>query len=400
MFEGKTIVLGVSGGIAAYKAAQLASDLSKTAADVHVIMTKNAAQFVTPLTFETLVNNRVAIDTFDRNFEYNVQHVSLAKKADVFIVAPATANVIAKMAAGIADDMLTTTLLAARCPKLVAPAMNTGMYDNPITQRNLETLRRFGVTVLEPDSGPLACGDTGRGRLPAPAALFEAVRRALTPQDLAGLRVLVTAGPTREAIDPVRFLSNHSTGRMGYELAAAADRRGAHVTLVTGPTALAVPRGVEAVPVESAGEMFDAVTARAPKQDIIVKCAAVADFRPKSAAADKIKKGASEGMTLELERTRDILAYLGKTRAPGQVLCGFSMETRDLVAHSQEKLAKKNVDMIVANNLNEPGAGFATPTNVVTLLTKAGAEKLPLMGKDAVADEILDRLLAIRRERA
>lgn len=400
MFEGKTIVLGVSGGIAAYKAAQLASDLSKTAADVHVIMTKNAAQFVTPLTFETLVNNRVAIDTFDRNFEYNVQHVSLAKKADVFIVAPATANVIAKMAAGIADDMLTTTLLAARCPKLVAPAMNTGMYDNPITQRNLETLRRFGVTVLEPDSGPLACGDTGRGRLPAPAALFEAVRRALTPQDLAGLRVLVTAGPTREAIDPVRFLSNHSTGRMGYELAAAADRRGAHVTLVTGPTALAVPRGVEAVPVESAGEMFDAVTARAPKQDIIVKCAAVADFRPKSAAVDKIKKGASEGMTLELERTRDILAYLGKTRAPGQVLCGFSMETRDLVAHSQEKLAKKNVDMIVANNLNEPGAGFATPTNVVTLLTKAGAEKLPLMGKDAVADEILDRLLAIRRERA
>lgn len=400
MFEGKTIVLGVSGGIAAYKAAQLASDLSKTAADVHVIMTKNAAQFVTPLTFETLVNNRVAIDTFDRNFEYNVQHVSLAKKADVFIVAPATANVIAKMAAGIADDMLTTTLLAARCPKLVAPAMNTGMYDNPITQRNLETLRRFGVTVLEPDSGPLACGDTGRGRLPAPAALFEAVRRALTPQDLAGLRVLVTAGPTREAIDPVRFLSNHSTGRMGYELAAAADRRGAHVTLVTGPTALAVPRGVEAVPVESAGEMFDAVTARAPKQDIIVKCAAVTDFRPKSAAVDKIKKGASEGMTLELERTRDILAYLGKTRAPGQVLCGFSMETRDLVAHSQEKLAKKNVDMIVANNLNEPGAGFATPTNVVTLLTKAGAEKLPLMGKDAVADEILDRLLAIRRERA
>ena len=300
MFEGKTIVLGVSGGIAAYKAAQLASDLGKTAADVHVIMTGNAAQFVTPLTFETLVNNRVAIDTFDRNFEYNVEHVSLAKKADVFIVAPATANVIAKMAAGIADDMLTTTLLAARCPKLVAPAMNTGMYDNPITQRNLETLRRFGVTVLEPDSGLLVCGDTGRGRLPAPAVLFEAVRRALAPQDMAGLRVLVTAGPTREAVDPVRFLSNRSTGRMGYEVAAAASRRGAAVTLVTGPTALAAPQGVEAVPVESAQEMFEAVASRASVQDIIVKCAAVADFRPRTAAADKIKKGASEGMTLEL----------------------------------------------------------------------------------------------------
>ena len=399
MFEGKTIVLGVSGGIAAYKAAQLASDLGKTAADVHVIMTGNAAQFVTPLTFETLVNNRVAIDTFDRNFEYNVEHVSLAKKADVFIVAPATANVIAKMAAGIADDMLTTTLLAARCPKLVAPAMNTGMYDNPITQRNLETLRRFGVTVLEPDSGLLACGATGRGRLPAPAVLFEAVRRALAPQDMAGLRVLVTAGPTREAVDPVRFLSNRSTGRMGYEVAAAASRRGAAVTLVTGPTALAVPQGVEAVPVESAQEMFEAVASRASVQDIIVKCAAVADFRPRTAAADKIKKGASEGMTLELERTRDILAYLGQTRAPGQVLCGFSMETRDLVAHSQEKLEKKHADMIVANNLNEPGAGFAVPTNAVTLLTKAGAEKLPLMGKDALADEIFDRLLAMRRER-
>ena len=398
MFEGKTIVLGVSGGIAAYKAAQLASDLGKTAADVHVIMTGNAAQFVTPLTFETLVNNRVAIDTFDRNFEYNVEHVSLAKKADVFIVAPATANVIAKMAAGIADDMLTTTLLAARCPKLVAPAMNTGMYDNPITQRNLETLRRFGVTVLEPDSGLLACGDTGRGRLPAPAVLFEAVRRALAPQDMAGLRVLVTAGPTREAVDPVRFLSNRSTGRMGYEVAAAS-RRGAAVTLVTGPTALAAPQGVEAVPVESAQEMFEAVASRASVQDIIVKCAAVADFRPRTAAADKIKKGASEGMTLELERTRDILAYLGQTRAPGQVLCGFSMETRDLVAHSQEKLEKKHADMIVANNLNEPGAGFAVPTNAVTLLTKAGAEKLPLMGKDALADEIFDRLLAMRRER-
>ncbi len=395
MFEGKTILLGVSGGIAAYKAAQLASDLAKTAADVHVVMTQNATQFVTPLTFETLVNNKVAVDTFDRNFEYNVEHVSLAKKADVILVAPATANVIAKMAAGIADDMLTTTILAASCPKIVAPAMNTGMYDNPITQRNLETLKAFGVEVIEPDSGYLACGDTGRGRLPDNGRLFEAVRRALAPKDFQGKRVLVTAGPTREAIDPVRYITNHSTGKMGYQVAAAAARRGAKVTLVSGPVSLQAPLGVELVPVVSAQEMFQAVTSRAGEQDLIIKCAAVADYRPETVADNKIKK--SEGsMSIPLTRTQDILGWLGANRKPGQILCGFSMETRDLVENSAAKLEKKRVDMIVANNLKDAGAGFGTDTNLVTIITKAGMERLPLMGKDQVADALLDRLLTLQ----
>ncbi len=397
MFDGKTIVLGVSGGIAAYKAAQLASDLGKTGADVHVIMTRNATEFVSPMTFETLVNNRVAVDTFDRGFEYNVEHVALAKKADVFLIAPATANVIAKMAAGIADDMLTTTVLAARCPKIVAPAMNTGMYDNPVTQRNLQTLRAFGVAVVEPESGYLACGDTGRGRLAEEGALLEAVRDALTPKDLAGLSVLVTAGPTREAIDPVRYITNHSTGKMGYEVAAAAKRRGASVTLVSGPTSLKPPYGVTFVPVHTAQEMFDEVTSRASVQQMVVKCAAVADYRPATAAEDKIKKQDGE-MQIPLTRTRDILGWLGEHRVPGQVLCGFSMETRDMVENSAAKLEKKRVDMIVANNLKEAGAGFGTETNIVTILTKAGAEPLPIMGKDQVADEVLTRLLALRTE--
>lgn len=395
MFEKKTVVLGVSGGIAAFKAAQLASDLGKTAAEVHVILTKNAAEFVSPLTFETLTRNRVSVDTFDRNFEYNVEHVALAKKADVFLIAPATANVIAKMAAGIADDMLTTTVLAASCPKLVAPAMNTGMYDNPVTQRNLETLRSFGVELIEPESGWLACGDVGRGKLASPETLFEAVRRALTEKDLAGVRVLVTAGPTREALDPVRFLSNHSTGRMGYAIAAAAARRGARVTLVSGRVSLAPPDGVELVPVLSAAEMFEAVSSRAAEQELIIKCAAVADYRPVTVAADKLKKK-DGAMTVELERTTDILAWLGEHRVPGQVLCGFSMETRDLLENSRAKLEKKKVDMIAANNLNDAGAGFGTETNLVTLLTKNGAEPLPLMGKDAVADTLLDRLREMR----
>ena len=395
MFDGKTIVLGVSGGIAAYKAAQLASDLGKTGADVHVIMTRNATEFVSPMTFETLVNNRVAVDTFDRGFEYNVEHVALAKKADVFLIAPATANVIAKMAAGIADDMLTTTVLAARCPKIVAPAMNTGMYDNPVTQRNLQTLRAFGVAVVEPESGYLACGDTGRGRLAEEDALLEAVRDALTPKDLAGLSVLVTAGPTREAIDPVRYITNHSTGKMGYEVAAAAKRRGASVTLVSGPTSLKPPYGVTFVPVHTAQEMFDEVTSRASAQQMVVKCAAVADYRPATTAEDKIKKQDGE-MQIALTRTRDILGWLGEHRVPGQVLCGFSMETRDMVENSAAKLEKKRVDMIVANNLKEAGAGFGTETNIVTILTKAGAEPLPIMGKDQVADEVLTRLLALR----
>ncbi|EOS62725.1 bifunctional phosphopantothenoylcysteine decarboxylase/phosphopantothenate--cysteine ligase CoaBC [Anaerotruncus sp. X29] len=397
MFDGKTIVLGVSGGIAAYKAAQLASDLGKTGADVHVIMTRNATEFVSPMTFETLVNNRVAVDTFDRGFEYNVEHVALAKKADVFLIAPATANVIAKMAAGIADDMLTTTVLAARCPKIVAPAMNTGMYDNPVTQRNLQTLRAFGVAVVEPESGYLACGDTGRGRLAEEGALLEAVRDALTPKDLAGLSVLVTAGPTREAIDPVRYITNHSTGKMGYEVAAAAKRRGASVTLVSGPTSLKPPYGVTFVPVHTAQEMFDEVTSRASAQQMVVKCAAVADYRPATTAEDKIKKQDGE-MQIALTRTRDILGWLGEHRVPGQVLCGFSMETRDMVENSAAKLEKKRVDMIVANNLKEAGAGFGTETNIVTILTKAGAEPLPIMGKDQVADEVLTRLLALRTE--
>lgn len=397
MFDGKTIVLGVSGGIAAYKAAQLASDLGKTGADVHVIMTRNATEFVSPMTFETLVNNRVAVDTFDRGFEYNVEHVALAKKADVFLIAPATANVIAKMAAGIADDMLTTTVLAARCPKIVAPAMNTGMYDNPVTQRNLQTLRAFGVAVVEPESGYLACGDTGRGRLAEEGALLEAVRDALTPKDLAGLSVLVTAGPTREAIDPVRYITNHSTGKMGYEVAAAAKRRGASVTLVSGPTSLKPPYGVTFVPVHTAQEMFDEVTSRASAQQMVVKCAAVADYRPATTAGDKIKKQDGE-MQIALTRTRDILGWLGEHRVPGQVLCGFSMETRDMVENSAAKLEKKRVDMIVANNLKEAGAGFGTETNIVTILTKAGAEPLPIMGKDQVADEVLTRLLALRTE--
>ena len=397
MFDGKTIVLGVSGGIAAYKAAQLASDLGKTGADVHVIMTRNATEFVSPMTFETLVNNRVAVDTFDRGFEYNVEHVALAKKADVFLIAPATANVIAKMAAGIADDMLTTTVLAARCPKIVAPAMNTGMYDNPVTQRNLQTLRAFGVAVVEPESGYLACGDTGRGRLAEEGALLEAVRDALTPKDLAGLSVLVTAGPTREAIDPVRYITNHSTGKMGYEVAAAAKRRGASVTLVSGPTILKPPYGVTFVPVHTAQEMFDEVTSRASAQQMVVKCAAVADYRPATTAEDKIKKQDGE-MQIALTRTRDILGWLGEHRVPGQVLCGFSMETRDMVENSAAKLEKKRVDMIVANNLKEAGAGFGTETNIVTILTKAGAEPLPIMGKDQVADEVLTRLLALRTE--
>ena len=397
MFDGKTIELGVSGGIAAYKAAQLASDLGKTGADVHVIMTRNATEFVSPMTFETLVNNRVAVDTFDRGFEYNVEHVALAKKADVFLIAPATANVIAKMAAGIADDMLTTTVLAARCPKIVAPAMNTGMYDNPVTQRNLQTLRAFGVAVVEPESGYLACGDTGRGRLAEEGALLEAVRDALTPKDLAGLSVLVTAGPTREAIDPVRYITNHSTGKMGYEVAAAAKRRGASVTLVSGPTSLKPPYGVTFVPVHTAQEMFDEVTSRASAQQMVVKCAAVADYRPATTAEDKIKKQDGE-MQIALTRTRDILGWLGEHRVPGQVLCGFSMETRDMVENSAAKLEKKRVDMIVANNLKEAGAGFGTETNIVTILTKAGAEPLPIMGKDQVADEVLTRLLALRTE--
>ena len=394
MLKGKTVLLGVSGGIAAYKAAALASDLVKSGATVHVLMTQTATQFVAPLTFETLTGNKALVDTFDRNFQWNVEHVALAKRADVFLAAPATANLIAKFAAGIADDMLTTTFLASTCPKLVAPAMNTAMYENPITQRNLETLRGFGMQVVEPGSGHLACGDDGKGRLPDPEVLREAVIRALTPQDMAGKRVLITAGPTCEAIDPVRYITNHSSGKMGYQTALAALRRGAEVTLVSGPVALACPMGAQLVPVRSAKEMLEAVLARADASDIIIKTAAVADYTPANPADHKVKKKDGD-LSLALERTTDILATLGARKKPGQVLVGFSMETEDLLKNSSVKLAKKNADMIVANSLRTPGAGFGVDTNVATFITKQGAEEQPCMSKYALGDLLLTRALAL-----
>lgn len=398
MFSNQTILLGVTGGIAAFKAAQLASDLSKTGAQIHVLMTKNATEFIAPLTFEELTKNRVSVDTFDRNFQYNVQHISLAKKADVFLVAPASANVIAKFAAGIADDMLTTTFLAASCPKLIAPAMNTAMYENPITQRNLEMLRGYGMQIVEPASGLLACGDVGNGKLADLDTLFEAVAQALTKKDLSGLRILVTAGPTREAIDPVRFISNHSSGHMGYAVAQMAARRGAAVTLVSGPTALKAPMGVHVIPVGSAQEMFRHTTESAPDSDMIIKCAAVADYRPATVADDKIKKTEGDA-SIALARTKDILAYLGEHRAGKQVLCGFSMETKDMLKNSQEKLARKHLDMMVANNLKDEGAGFAVDTNRVTFITPDSSRELPLMSKADVANALLDELLAIYRQK-
>ena len=394
MLKGKTVLLGVSGGIAAYKAAALASDLVKSGATVHVLMTQNATQFVAPLTFETLTGNKALVDTFDRNFQWNVEHVALAKRADVFLAAPATANLIAKFAAGIADDMLATTFLACTCPKLVAPAMNTAMYENPITQRNLETLRGFGMQVVEPGSGHLACGDDGKGRLPDPEVLKEAVIRALTPQDMAGKRVLITAGPTCEAIDPVRYITNHSSGKMGYQTALAALRRGAEVTLVSGPVALACPMGAQLVPVRSAKEMLEAVLARADASDIIIKTAAVADYTPANPADHKVKKKDGD-LSLALERTTDILATLGARKKPGQVLVGFSMETEDLLKNSSVKLAKKNADMIVANSLRTPGAGFGVDTNVATFITKQGTEEQPCMSKYALGDLLLTRALAL-----
>lgn len=397
MLSGKTVILGVTGSIAAYKAANLASMLKKQHADVQVIMTKNAANFIHPITFEQLTGNKCLIDTFDRNFQFQVEHVSLAKRADLAIVAPATANVIAKLAHGIADDMLTTTLLACTCPKLIAPAMNTRMYENPITQDNLAALCRYGFRVIEPTVGHLACGDTGAGKLPPESLLLECMLDEIAlEKDMAGLRVLVTAGPTMEAIDPVRFISNHSTGKMGYALARTCRRRGAEVTLVSGRTQLEAPFGVTMVPVTSAQEMFEAVSARAADQDIIIKAAAVADYRPAQIAENKLKKS-DDDLSIRLERTTDILAWLGAHRRSGQVLCGFAMETEHLVEHAKEKLAKKHVDMIAANNVKVPGAGFGTDTNVVTLITQSGTRELALMSKEQVAGEILDELLAIRK---
>lgn len=399
MLKGKTVILGVTGSIAAYKAANLASMLKKQHADVQVIMTKNATQFINPITFESLTGNKCLVDTFDRNFQFQVEHVALAKRADLAIVAPATANIMAKLAHGLADDMLTTTLLACRCPKLIAPAMNTRMYENPVTQDNMDILRKYGFRIIEPAVGHLACGDTGAGKLPPETLLLECILDEIAMEkDMKGLHVLITAGPTMEAIDPVRFISNHSTGKMGYALARVCRRRGAEVTLVSGKTNLEAPYGVTLVPVTSAQDMFEAVSSRAKEQDLIIKAAAVADYRPVTVAENKIKKSPGD-MSIALERTTDILAWLGEHRREGQVLCGFAMETEHMVEHAKEKLTKKHVDMIAANNVKVAGAGFGTDTNVVTLITEDGAEELAKMSKEEVASRILDALLRLRRNR-
>lgn len=396
MLKGKTVILGVTGSIAAYKAANLASMLKKQHADVQVIMTKNATQFMNPITFESLTGNKCLVDTFDRNFQFQVEHVALAKRADLAIVAPATANIMAKLAHGLADDMLTTTLLACRCPKLIAPAMNTRMYENPVTQDNMDILRKYGFRIIEPAVGYLACGDTGAGKLPPETLLLECILDEIAMEkDMKGLHVLITAGPTMEAIDPVRFISNHSTGKMGYALARVCRRRGAEVTLVSGKTNLEAPYGVTLVPVTSAQDMFEAVSLRAKEQDMIIKAAAVADYRPVAIAENKIKKSPGD-MSIALERTTDILAWLGEHRREGQVLCGFAMETEHMVEHAKEKLTGKHVDMIAANNVKVAGAGFGTDTNVVTLITEDGVEELAKMSKEEVASRIVDALLRLR----
>ena len=394
MLKGKCVVLGVTGSIAAYKIANLASALVKLGADVNVIMTKNATNFINPITFETLTSNKCLVDTFDRNFQFNVEHVALAKRADIFMVAPASANVIAKMAHGIADDMLTTTILAAKCKKLVSPAMNTNMFENQIVQDNLKILEKYGFEIINPASGYLACGDTGAGKMPEPDVLLAYILREIGHEhDLAGKRVLITAGPTEEAIDPVRYITNHSTGKMGYAIAKVAMERGAQVTLVSGPVAIEPPMFVDVVNIKSAAEMAEAVKSRAADSDIIIKSAAVADYRPKNVATEKIKKKDGEDSSIALERTEDILSYLGEHRREGQFICGFSMETENMLENSKKKLDKKKVDMIVANNLRTQGAGFGTDTNVVTLITKDEARELPIMSKDDVAKAIFDKIL-------
>ena len=398
MLEGRTVVLAVTGSIAAYKIANLASMLVKLKADVQVLMTQNATQFINPVTFETLTGQKCLIDTFDRNFQYSVEHVALAKKADVVLVAPASANVIGKIANGIADDMLTTTVMACPCPKIISPAMNTNMYENPIVQENLGKLRRHGYTVIEPEVGLLACKDIGAGKLPSEEALLDYINKEIHfEKDLAGKRVLVTAGPTVEAIDPVRFISNHSTGRMGYSLARVAMERGAEVTLVTGPTSIPVPRFVKVVEIQSAQEMFEAVTAVSDVQDIIIKAAAVADYTPVSAASEKIKKADKAG-AIELKRTVDILKYLGEHKKENQFLCGFSMETENMLANSRKKLESKNLDMVIANNLKVEGAGFGVDTNVITIITKEEDIERPLMSKEEAAIAILDSIVGQMRD--
>lgn len=394
--QGKCVLLGITGGIAAYKMANVASGLRKAGATVHVIMTENATKFITPLTFETLTNNRCVVDTFARDFQYDVKHISLAKAADLILIAPATANVIAKLANGLADDMLTTTVLAARCKKLVAPAMNTAMLENPITQDNLAKLKKYGFGIIEPAVGMLACKDVGSGKLPEPETLLDCIAMELAREkDMAGLHVTVTAGPTQEALDPVRYLTNHSTGRMGYAIAREAMLRGADVTLISGPTALKPVPGVKTVDVVSAKDMFEAVQAALPETDILVKAAAVADYRPVSIAEDKIKKQDGD-MAIPLERTDDILGWVAEHRHPGLFVCGFSMETRDMIENSRKKLDRKHLDMIAANNLKVAGAGFGVDTNVVTILTADGIQELPLMSKDQVAAKLLDAILERR----
>lgn len=397
MLQGKHIVLGVTGSIAAYKIASLASMLKKKQADVTVIMTQNATNFINPITFESLTGNKCLVDTFDRNFQYSVEHVALAKLADVVMVAPASANVLAKAAHGLADDMLTTTLLACECPKIFAPAMNTRMYRNPIVQDNMRILQDYGMEVITPATGYLACGDTGEGKMPEPELLLEYIIRALRPKDMQGINVLVTAGATREKIDPVRYITNHSTGKMGYAIARAAMMRGAQVTLVTGKTELAPPMGVRTIDIVSAADMADAVKGCAKEQDIIIKAAAVADYRPKYTADEKVKKKDDE-LSLELERTEDILGFLGEHKQKGQFLCGFSMETENMIDNSRKKLEKKHLDLIVANNLKQTGAGFGTDTNIVTFLSKDDTTELPIMRKEEVADKLLDYIMQMRRK--
>lgn len=395
MFENKSIIIGVSGGIAAYKTAYLVSALSKTAADVNVIMTENACEFIRPIVFETFTGNKCYVDTFDRNFNFDVEHISLAKKADVFMVAPATANVIAKIANGIADDMLTTTFLASKCKKIISPAMNTAMFDNQITQNNIAKLKEYGIDVIEPQSGLLACGDTGTGKMPEPGYLFDVIEREIAREkDMLGKKVLVTAGATMEALDPVRFLTNHSSGKMGFAIAKEAMLRGAEVTVVKANTTAEIPNFVNVVEVSSAGDMFNAVKAVSNQQDIIVKAAAVADYTPESYVDSKIKKKDGD-LSIALKRTKDILKYLGENKKEGQFLCGFSMETDNMLKNSKAKLSKKNADMIVANNLKDAGSGFKTDTNAVTLITKNGHKLLELKSKADVAKEIFDEILSL-----
>ena len=399
MLKGKTVLLGVTGSIAAYKIAYLASALKKLHAEVHVIMTQNATNFITPVTFESLTGTKCLVDTFDRNFEFQVEHVSIAKKADVALIAPASANVIGKLAHGIADDMLTTTLMACKCHKIIAPAMNTNMYENPILQDNLKILGHYGYEIIEPACGYLACGDTGAGKMPEPEILLQYILREIAMEkDLKGKRILVTAGPTQESIDPVRYITNHSSGKMGYAIAKAAMLRGADVTLVTGPTALTPPLFVKTVPIVTARDMFEAVTSVSDEQDVIIKAAAVADYRPVQVSDEKMKKQDGE-MSIELERTDDILKYLGEHRRPGQFLCGFSMETQNMLGNSRAKLQKKHLDMVAANNLKVPGAGFQGDTNVLTLITQDEDVSLQLMSKEDAAIIILDKILSLMEEK-